>query len=112
MNYRIARTEDTEQIFALCTKHDIKKPEGFVIVAELDGEIKGIAGLEMMIFFEPLISEVPGVGAILQHRIESFAQAQNTKFLYCMTDEDKEDLFTKAGYTTVENKKIIMRKEL
>jgi len=110
--YRNAIPEDYEQISKLCCKNDIAFPRNsHVIVAEHSGVIVGLVGVKTEVFIEPLISENPIAAVKLFDRIEAAVKLSGAKRVRCLTDLSHEDLFTKAGFITIENSKILMQKE-
>jgi len=110
--YRNAKPEDYEQIRELCCKNDIAFPRNsHVIVAEHDGVIVGLAGVKTEVFIEPLISKNPIAAVKLFDRIEAAVKLSGAKRIRCLANPNVEKLFIKAGFETIETKKIIMEKE-
>lgn len=110
--YRTAIPEDEEQIRALCHKNDIAFPaNSYLIVAEHGGTIVGIAGIKTELFFEPLISENPIAAVRLSERVEAAVKLSGAQRVRCLAKPNVVELFRKAGFETIENKKIIMEKE-
>lgn len=114
MKYRSIREEDVERIKVLCDKNNIAYPHqnSIVFIAEDQNEIVGFVGITSLPFIEPLISENPVVANNLHQMAIGFLLAQEAKNVFCYCNEDKVELYEKAGFKVFEKNKIIMRKEM
>lgn len=114
MKYRLALPADGQRIVDYCVRKGIAAPfpRTAIILAEDEytGDIIGIIGLRNIPLIEPFISDNPLVTNNLYRMAEGILinQQQIDAFGFC--DKDKEPLFNKFGFETIESEKIIMRK--
>ncbi len=113
MEYRLANKEDIELVRQKCEQNKIDVPsEGIIVVAVNDlGQLVGCAGLKLKYFIEPLISDNGVVANNLFRMIDGHCLITGASSLRCIADESMEDVYTKAGFETIETGKIIMERK-
>lgn len=115
MVYRQYNKEtDYDQVMELCMKNKIMFPhEGSLNVAvDNNGIIKGILGVKLNIYLEPLISENPMAAVKLFTYAIKAIKDLGAKQVRLLCSSTKKELYKKVGFYQIEDGKIIMEKEI
>ena len=114
MKYKVlSNDKEYREVEELCIKHDMRIPkDGFTIIAvdENTGKVEGAISLRSVLFVEPLVSDNPVVAAKLFDKAEGVILAKGVDIVRCITKEENEGKFNKAGFIKVFNKQIVMEK--
>jgi N-acetylglutamate synthase-like GNAT family acetyltransferase len=117
MEYRIATQNDVQGIQELCDKYGIAFPHRneITFVAEHEGKIIGICGIQKRIFIEPLIAENPIAGLKLSNMVEGVLRFNGVKDVFGIVDDINEKHkghLVKEGFGVIGENQTLFHKEL
>ena len=113
MTYKILNTSaEYKGAEELCIEHNASIPnDGLTMIGVDDtGKVVGAISLRSVFFIEPLVSNNPIVATELFKRMEGVVLAKGANILRCITKEENENRFSKAGFIKVFNNQIVMEK--